>query len=199
MVTILHARPYSRFIEIQSSLTRKKPHRTNQNFNFLGCRFSNRDNVKSSIQFRTEKQPSILKYDFFSISDPSVFTSIPVLLGRPNEPSWIFPALKSTSHFLPQSIVSRRSDSSSAANSSSCNRSDAWSHQEQRVVSSAQIERLAGRSLMYSRKSVGSRMESWGTPALTEYSCEDFPYRTTRTCLLLRKDEIRPNIWLKTT
>ena len=26
---------------------------------------------------------------------------------------------------------------------------------------------------MYGRKSVGSRMESWGTPALTGYSCED--------------------------
>ena len=30
-----------------------------------------------------------------------------------NETSWIFPALKSTSHFLPQSTVSHRSDSSS--------------------------------------------------------------------------------------
>ena len=27
---------------------------------------------------------------------------------------------------------------------------------------------------MYSRKSVGTRMEPWGTPALTGYSCEDF-------------------------
>ena len=32
-----------------------------------------------------------------------------------NETSWVFSALKSTSHFLPQSIVSRRSDSSSEA------------------------------------------------------------------------------------
>ena len=28
---------------------------------------------------------------------------------------------------------------------------------------------------MYSRKSVGPRIESWGTPALTGYSREDFP------------------------
>ena len=28
---------------------------------------------------------------------------------------------------------------------------------------------------MYSRKSVGPRMEPWGNPALTRYSCEDFP------------------------
>ena len=33
-------------------------------------------------------------------------------------------------------------------------------------------------------------MEAWETPALTEYSCEDFPSRTTRSCLLLRKEEI---------
>ena len=48
---------------------------------------------------------------------------------------------------------------------------------------------------MYSRKSVGPRMEPWGTPALTGYSCEDFPSRTTQSHLLLRKEEIRPNIW----
>ena len=38
-------------------------------------------------------------------------------------------------------------------------------------------------------------MEPWGTLALTGYSCEDFPSRTTRSRLLLRKEEIRPNIW----
>ena len=38
-------------------------------------------------------------------------------------------------------------------------------------------------------------MEPWGTPALTAYSCEDFPSRTTQSRLLLRKKEIRPNIW----
>ena len=48
---------------------------------------------------------------------------------------------------------------------------------------------------MYSRKSEGPRMEPWGTPTLTGYSCEDFPSRTTWSCLLLRKEEIRPNIW----
>ena len=37
----------------------------------------------------------------------------------------IFPVLKSTSHFMLQSTVSPRSDSSSEANSSCCHRSDA--------------------------------------------------------------------------
>ena len=48
---------------------------------------------------------------------------------------------------------------------------------------------------MYSRKSVGPRMEHWETPALAGYSCEDFPSRATRSHLLLRKEEINPNIW----
>ena len=47
---------------------------------------------------------------------------------------------------------------------------------------------------MYSRKSLGPRMVPLGIPALSGYSCEDFPFRTTKSHLLLRKDEIRPNI-----
>ena len=47
---------------------------------------------------------------------------------------------------------------------------------------------------MYSRKNVGPRMDQSGTPALTGYSCEDFPYRTTWSCLLLWKEEIKPTI-----
>ena len=38
-------------------------------------------------------------------------------------------------------------------------------------------------------------MDPWGTPALTGYSCEYLPSRTTWSCLLLRKEEIRKNIW----
>ena len=34
---------------------------------------------------------------------------------------------------------------------------------------------------MSSRKSVGPRIEPWGNQALTEYSCEDFPYKTNRS------------------
>ena len=36
MTTVFHAWPYGRFIEIQSSLKRKKLRRTNQGSNFLG-------------------------------------------------------------------------------------------------------------------------------------------------------------------
>ena len=47
--------------------------------------------------------------------------------------------------------------------------------------------------LIYSRKSVGSRIGTWGTPTLPGYSI--FPSRTTRIPLLLGKEEIRPNFW----
>ena len=47
---------------------------------------------------------------------------------------------------------------------------------------------------MYSRKSVGLRMDPERTPTLTGYSCEDFPSRTAKSHLLLRKEEIRSNI-----
>ena len=48
---------------------------------------------------------------------------------------------------------------------------------------------------MYNRKSVGPIIEPWGTAAFTGYSCEDLPFRTARSFLLLRKEEVRPNIW----
>ena len=70
--------------------------------------------------------PSILKDDFSSRTDPSFFTSIAsAFLDRSNETNLVFPALKSTYHPLPQSPVSRRSDSDPEANSSCCHRTDA--------------------------------------------------------------------------
>ena len=38
-------------------------------------------------------------------------------------------------------------------------------------------------------------MNPWGNPALAGYSCEDIPSRTTRSRLLVRKEEIRPHVW----
>ena len=88
MTTVFYAWPYGRFIKIQSNLRRKKLHRTNQSSNFLGDTFGNRDNVRAPLQFRTEVNPSILKDDFSSKTDPSIFTSIaPVLFDQSNETS----------------------------------------------------------------------------------------------------------------
>ena len=92
-------------------------------------------NVSTPIQ---KVKPSILTDDFSSRIDSSIFTLItPVLLDQSNKTSWVFPALKSRSHFLSQSTVSCRWDSNSEANSSCRHRSDAWSNIEERVVSSA--------------------------------------------------------------
>ena len=154
------------------------------------------------IHFTREGQSQHLKDYFSSRTVPSIFTSIePVSLDQSNKTSWVFLALKSTRHFLPQSTVFCRSDSSSETNSSCYYISDAWSHLELRVVSSAYIVisqiTSTGRSLMYSRKIAGPRKEPWGNPVLTGYSCEDLPSRTTQNRLLLRKEKIRPDIWLK--
>ena len=46
-------------------------------------------------------------------------------------------------------------------------------------------------------KCVEPRMVPWGTKAVTGYSHEDFPSKTTWSHLLPRKEEIRPNIWPK--
>ena len=66
-------------MEIQSKLTRKKLHRMSQD-NFLRETLSNRDNVRSPIKFTKVSQPSILKDDFFLRTDPSVFTSVTLVL-----------------------------------------------------------------------------------------------------------------------
>ena len=131
ITTVIHAWPYGRLLEIQSNLSRKKLHRRHQGSNYLGGNFSNRDNIRTPTQFRGQVNPSNLKDDFSTRTDPSIFSSTaPVLSDRSNKTSWFFPALKSTSNFLPHSKVSRRSDSCLEANSSCCHRSDAWSQLE---------------------------------------------------------------------
>ena len=126
MTTVFHAWG---FIEIQSNLRRKKLHRTNQSSNFVRGSFSNTDNVKALIQSGRESQPQHLKRWFFLKKRPIHFHINSTGTIRPfkrNELSFL--ALKSTSHFLLQSTVSPRSDASSGANSSCCQRSYARSH-----------------------------------------------------------------------
>ena len=126
-MTVFEARPYGRFTEIQSNLRRKKLHKTNQGSSFLGCCFSNRNNVRAPIQFRRERESQHLKRWFFFKSFHFHIISTKIIrLAKWNQLS--ISELKSTSHFLPQSTVSRRSDSSSGTNCSCCYRSDAWSH-----------------------------------------------------------------------
>ena len=63
MTTVFHTWAYGRSIEIQSNIRTKKLHRS-QGSKFLGVSFSNRDNVRAPIQFRTENPPKHLKDDF---------------------------------------------------------------------------------------------------------------------------------------
>ena len=131
MKTVFHPRLYGRFIEIQSNHRRNKLHTTNQGSNFLGGTFSNRDNVRAPIQFIRERLPQHLKRWFFLKNRLINFHTNSTHVNKPiKKKSWAFPELKSTSHFLLQSIVSHRSDSSSRINSSCYHWSDVWSNLE---------------------------------------------------------------------
>ena len=92
MTTVFHTWMCGRFIEILSNLGRKKLHRTNQGSNFLGGSFNNIGNVSPNLNppsnLQEKVNPRILKGDFSSRTDCSIFTSIaPVLLDRSNETS----------------------------------------------------------------------------------------------------------------
>ena len=129
MVAVFLPRPHDRFIEIQWSGERNLIERIKASI-FLEVVLAI-EVIRAPIQFRKDRQRQHLKRCFFWRTDPSIFTSIaPVLLDWSNETSWVFPVLKSTSHLLPQSRVSSRSDSSSEVNSTCCYRLDTWSHLE---------------------------------------------------------------------
>ena len=102
MTTVFHVRMYGTFTEIQSSLRRKKLHR----MNFLLGSFSNRDNARVPIQFRRKRRHQHLKRWIFLKNRPIHFHINSTSVIRPakqNKTIWVFPALKSTSHFLHQS------------------------------------------------------------------------------------------------
>ena len=81
MTTGFHVSLNGRFIEVERNTRRKELYRINQGYNFLGGSFNNRDNVRAQIQFKEKVNPSILKGNFSSRAEPSIFTSIaPVLL-----------------------------------------------------------------------------------------------------------------------
>ena len=73
MTMVFHVRPYCRFTLIKSNLGRKKLHRTNQGYNFLGGSFSNTDNVRVPTQFRRERRFQHLKIWFFLKNRPIHF------------------------------------------------------------------------------------------------------------------------------
>ena len=79
-ITVFHAWAYGRFVEIQSTVRRKKLHRTNQGTNFFEAVSAIEMSVPQS-NIKEKVNSSILKGDFSSRTNPSNFTSIaPVLL-----------------------------------------------------------------------------------------------------------------------
>ena len=63
---------YGTFIEMLSNFRRKKL-KNDQSSKILGGSFSNKDNMKSAIQFRRESQPQHLKKRFFLKNRPIHF------------------------------------------------------------------------------------------------------------------------------
>ena len=135
MATVFQTRPSGRFIEIKSQLRRKKLYRTNQGSNFFGDSFSNRDNLGVLIQFRGEtKSQHVKRWYFFK---NRTITSKGKELDWPNQTSWVFQHWYQQVASLLHSTECRRSDSSLQGNSTSCHKSDTWSHLDESVVSSA--------------------------------------------------------------
>ena len=114
MTTVFYARLYCRFIEIQATSVERNFIEQIKAPIFLEAVLAIEIMKEPQSNLEEKVNPIILKDDFSSRTDPSIFTSItPVLLDWSIETSSVFPALKSTSHFLPQSTVFCRSDSSS--------------------------------------------------------------------------------------
>ena len=61
MTTVYHTWLYRIFMEIQKNLRRQKLPRTNQGSTFFGGSFSNWDNVRAPIQFKSKSQPQQLQ------------------------------------------------------------------------------------------------------------------------------------------
>ena len=169
-------------------------HRTDQGSNFLGGSLSNRD-VRAPIQFRRERQPQHLKRLFFLKNRPIHFqinSNKVIRLVKQNnlsfsrieinkllpasEHSVLYIRFKFTSQFwfLPQirCLITLRVESSTISIDS---------------------------NITYNiiRKVINVQQEKYWTKNGALRNCEDFPSRTTQSCLLLREDKIRPNIKLK--
>ena len=89
-------------------------------------------NVRAPIQFRRERQSQDPKIRFFFENRPIHFNINNTRVIRPvNRHKLSFFSIEIENYFLPQSVVSRESGSSSQVNSSFCHKSDACSHLEQ--------------------------------------------------------------------
>ena len=113
MTTVFHAWLYSRYRATSGERTLKRI----KTWIFLKAVLAIEKMPEPQPNLEKKVNPIILKDDSSCRTGTSISTSkASVLLDRSNKNSWVFPALKSTKHFLSQSTVSRKSGSNSQNN-----------------------------------------------------------------------------------
>ena len=80
MTTVLHTQPYCRFIGIQSNLRRKRLQEQTKVPIFLKAVLVIEIMQESQSSLEEKVNPSILKYEFSSRTDPSILTSMAQVL-----------------------------------------------------------------------------------------------------------------------
>ena len=193
MITVFHAWRYGRFIEIQSNLRRKKLNGTNQGSNFLGGSFSNRQNVRTPIQFGRESHLQHLKRLFFLKKRPIHFHINSTSVIRPVKRNDQFSRIEiNKPHPAPVHSVSQIRFKF---------RSQFKLLPQIRCLIAVRVEgsiiSIDSNIIDNIRKVINAQQKKCRTKYCkfrTKYSCEILPSRTTRSRLLLGKEEIRSNI-----
>ena len=146
----------------------------NESSNFLGGSVSNRHNVRTPIQFRKEGhcyQTSQLKAAEFSQHSNQQATSYP----------------------SPQCLV----DQIQVQNRKQRSREQYRMEGSIISIDSSITDNIVRKIINVQQEKCRSKNRTLRAPTFTGYACEDFPSRTTRIPLLLRKEEIRPKARLK--
>ena len=150
MTKIFHASSYAIFIEIQSNHWRKKLRRRNQDSNFLWGSLRAPIKFKRKIQLWDLKRWFLLENrpNHFIINSSSFIRQVEFFMKQVE----FFQQWNQEATSFPSSVFCR-SESNSEANFNWYHKSDAWPQFTMLQIQSS------GRSLMYTRKSVESRME----------------------------------------
>ena len=177
--------------EIQGNLRRKKHHETNQGSNFLEGRFNNRDDPNFNLKEKVN--PSILKDYFSSRKDPSIFTSIaPMLLDPSNETSWIFPALIQQSTSCPSPVTGK-----SKLIYQTLDLPDLITLRAESsiiIIDSYNTNNIIRKVINVYYENCRTKNAALGNSNINRIF---ILVKTSHpeSCILLRKEEIRPNIW----
>ena len=148
---------------MQSNLKRKKFHRTNQGSNFLEGSFSNRDSLRVPIQFIRENQPQHLKICFFLKIRAIHFYINSTSVFRPVKRNWLnFPSIEINTPLpalVPQCLLGQIQVQTPILVAAKYQIPNHTFRVESSIISIDSNITSSGRSLLYSRKSVGPRMD----------------------------------------